>query len=167
MRGRNDQQPETGPSTVRSLPAANAADAAAPGLWWPLLLIIGPLVLLAGLAAWTLHLDRRSAEQEAQTRAAELGAVVLSAAEASLEPLPRVAADRRAPARCLPAGRCRQAGNGLVCPAQAHRHRHLPSVVLAAPGQFLLGASRTPQCFGDKALGFGLRIPLCGTAWLA
>lgn len=55
-----------------------------PRLLWPFAAILGPMLLLAVMAAWTLKADRRSVEQAARTRAADLAAAVLEAAEKSL-----------------------------------------------------------------------------------
>jgi hypothetical protein len=55
-----------------------------PAHLWPFAAILGPMLLLAVMAAWTLRADRRSVEQEARSRAAELAASMLAAAEAAL-----------------------------------------------------------------------------------
>ncbi len=56
-----------------------------PTILWPLAVVILPLLALALLAGWTLHWDRRSAEQEAQARVSELAATMLAAAENTLQ----------------------------------------------------------------------------------
>jgi len=55
-----------------------------PALLWPFAAILGPMLVLAVMAAWTLRADRRSVEQEAKTRAAELANIILAAAEQAL-----------------------------------------------------------------------------------
>ena len=51
---------------------------------WPFAAILGPMLLLAVMAAWTLRADRQSVEQEVKLRAAELAAEILAVAEKSL-----------------------------------------------------------------------------------
>jgi signal transduction histidine kinase len=55
-----------------------------PGFLGQTALILLPLVALASLAGWTLMLDRRSAQEEAKTRAGEIAAAMLAAAEGAL-----------------------------------------------------------------------------------
>ena len=56
-----------------------------PAYLWPFVVILGPMLVLAVMATWTLRADRRSVEKEARTRSAELAARMLEAAEKSLE----------------------------------------------------------------------------------
>jgi signal transduction histidine kinase len=58
-----------------------------PRLWWPFAAILGPMLLLAVMAAWTLRADRRAVEQDARTRAADLAAAISAKLEESLRVL--------------------------------------------------------------------------------
>ncbi len=52
-----------------------------PRFWGQVAWILGPLLILAGLASWTLVADRLSVQAEARTRAGEIAASVLAGAE--------------------------------------------------------------------------------------
>ena len=54
-----------------------------PKLLWPFAAILGPMLLLAVMAALTLRADRSSVEQEARTRASKLAATILEVAESA------------------------------------------------------------------------------------
>ncbi len=56
-----------------------------PACLWPFVVILGPMLLLAVMATWTLRADRRTVEKEARARSAELAARMLEVAEKSLE----------------------------------------------------------------------------------
>jgi signal transduction histidine kinase len=56
-----------------------------PTLLWPFVAIVGPMLLLAVMAGWTLRADRRSVEQEARNRAGELASTMLATAEKLLD----------------------------------------------------------------------------------
>lgn len=64
-----------------------SAPSAPPLLVWPYYVVLLPLLALAGLAAWTLALDRRSAREEAQALAGEVAARILATAEQTLRPV--------------------------------------------------------------------------------
>jgi signal transduction histidine kinase len=65
-------------------PAARAAEAAQPRMLWPFAVVGLPLLALAALAAWTLGLDRRSAQDDVRARAGEIAAAVLAQVEDAL-----------------------------------------------------------------------------------
>ncbi len=86
-------------SQIHAGPEAGSPGATLPMLW-PFAVVLLPLLLLAGMAGWTLVLDQRSAQEEAKALAEEVAARVLTSAEGALRVVEFVGSGFRATSHC-------------------------------------------------------------------